>query len=252
MYYYVLESPSSRGVRQNYQRLRDILTHLGIAGEMVTSSPARSPAEQAYIGTTKGYSTIVAVGGDAHINEVAMATIGRAVLGIIPVGATRQVTDLIGCHDIRSAAEALKHRRISLQDTLIIDPDLPLFLDGKIQTSKLAKVSLVIDNKVRAHAYFNELTITRSLEVKIRSTYVAERRKLFGFFSVGGEQIASESSFHGKQIKLITDPVLPLMVGQDDASVPGHGQVKMADTPLNLKLVPESLKVITKRGTVLE
>ncbi|HSX42341.1 MAG TPA: diacylglycerol kinase family protein [Candidatus Saccharimonadales bacterium] len=242
MYYYVLESPSTRGVRQNYQRLRDILTHLGIAGEIVTSSPARTPAEQAYIGTTKGYSTIVAVGGDAHINEVAMATIGRAVLGIIPIDASRQVTELIGASDMKSAAEALKHRRISLQDTVLIDPDLPLFLNAAIQTSKLAKVSLVIDNKVRAHAYFNELVVTRSLEVKIRSTYVAEKRKILGLFSVGGEQIASESSFHGKQIKIITDPPMPLMVGEN----------KMADSPLTLRLVPESLKVITKRGTVLE
>ncbi len=242
MYYYVLESPSTRGVRQNYQRLRDVLTHLGIAGEIVTSSPARSPAEQAYIGTTKGYSTIVAVGGDAHINEVAMATIGRAVLGIIPIEASRQVTDLIGTSDMRGAAEALKHRRISLQDTVLIDPDLPLFLDATIQTSKLAKVSLVIDNKVRAHAYFNELTVTRSLEIKIRSTYVTERKKILGIFNTGGEQIASESSFHGKQIKVITDPVLPLMVNEN----------KMSDTPLTLRLVPDSLKVITKRGTVLE
>jgi diacylglycerol kinase family enzyme len=242
MYYYVLESPSSRGVRQNYQRLRDVLTHLGIAGEIVTSSPARSPAEQAYIGTTKGYSTIVAVGGDAHINEVAMATIGRAVLGIIPVEASRQVTDLIGTNDMRAAAEALKHRRISLQDTVLIDPDLPLFLDATIQTGKLAKVSLVIDNKVRAHAYFNELVVTRSLEIKIRSTYLTERKKIFGIFNTGGEQIASESSFHGKQIKIITDPVLPLMVGEN----------KMSDSPFNLRLVPDSLKVITKRGTVLE
>lgn len=242
MYYYVLESPSTRGVRQNYQRLRDVLTHLGIAGEMVTSSPARSPAEQAYIGTTKGYSTIVAVGGDAHINEVAMATLGRAVLGIIPIDASRQVTDLIGSTDLKSAAEALKHRRISLQDTVLIDPDLPLFLDATIATSKLAKVSLVIDNKVRAHAYFNELTVTRSLEIKIKSTYLTERKKFLGIFNTGGEKIASESSFHGKQIKVITDPAMPLMVGEN----------KMADTPLTLRLVPDSLKVITKRGTVLE
>ncbi len=242
MYYYVLESPSSRGVRQNYQRLRDILTQLGIVGEIVTSSPARSPAEQAFIGTTKGYSTIVAVGGDAHVNEVAMAIIGRAVLGVIPIEATRQVTDLIGATDIRAAAEVLKQRRISLQDTVLIDPDLPLFLDGTIKTNNLAKVSLVIDNKVRAHAYFNELVVTRSLQLKVRSTYLSQRRKVLGLFTVGGEPILSESSFHGKQIRLITDPVLPLNVADS----------KIAESPLTLRLVPDSLKVITKRGTVLE
>lgn len=242
MYYYVLESPQSRGIRQIHQKLRDILTHLGIAGEMVNSSPARTPAEQAYIGTTKGYSTIVAVGGDAHINEVAMATIGRATLGVIPVEASNQVTELIGTNNVNAAAEILKQRRISLQDTLIIDPDLPMFLDGTIRSPKLAKISMVIDNKIRVHAYFNELVVTRSLELKLRSVYTSQPKKMLGIFNVGGEQLSSESSFHGKVARILTEPTLSMTVAG----------LKIAEGPFNLRLVPESLKVITKRGTVIE
>src|SRR5579864_8081795 len=144
MYYYILEPPSSRAVRQNYQRLRDVLTHLGISGEIVAASPARTPLELAQMGMNKGYSTIVAVGGDRHINEIAMAVMGRAVLGIIPLDASPLVTKIIGVNDLFGAAEALKYRRLSIQSTVVGEPPLTIFLDTEISSSHLAKISLVL------------------------------------------------------------------------------------------------------------
>lgn len=242
MYYYVLESPSSRAVRQSYQRLRDLLTNFAIAGEMVTASPARTPTELAHMGISKGYSTIVAVGGDAHINEIATSILGRAVLGIIPIGASPLVTDLIGFNDLKSAAEALKQRKISVQSTVFIEPETLLFLDATIETTQLAKITIVCDNRARIHAYFNKLTINRFLEIDLESTHLTEARKVLGFFQVGAKSVVSRSHFHGKNVRIVTDPNLALCV----AGVP------VAQTPLQLKLVPESLKLITKRGTVLE
>lgn len=240
MYYYILEPASSRATRQTYQRLRDILTNLGIAGEMVAASPARTPEELAVMGIQKGYSTIVAVGGDHHINKIATTIMDRAVLGIVPINASRQVTDLIGLNDIRTAAETLKHRRLLTVSTVYIEPDLLLFLDAEIVTPKLAKISLVIDNKIRAFAYFNRAVINRSLELMIESTHVTESKKILGIFRTGGNVIRSESLFHGKSVTIRTDPELPLLVA---------GQ-PIAQSPVNLRLLPESLKVITRRGTV--
>lgn len=240
MYYYILESAASRATRQTYQKLRDILTNLGIAGEMVAASPARTPEELAVMGIEKGYSTIVAVGGDHHINQVATTIMDRAVLGIVPIGASRQVTELIGLSDIRTAAETLKHRRLMTVSTVFIEPDLLLFLDAEIIPPKLAKISLVIDNKVRAFAYFNRAVVNRSLEVTVESTHLTEAKKVFGLFKTGGNTIRSESLFHGKSVTLRTDPDLPLLVA---------GQ-PIAKTPVNLRLLPQSLKVITRRGTV--
>lgn len=242
MYYYVLESPSSRAVRQSYQRLRDLLTNFGIAGEMVTASPARTPTELAQMGISKGYSTIVAVGSDAHINEVSTSILGRAVLGIVPINASELVTDLTGYNDLKGAAEALKQRKLSIQPTVFIEPETLLFLDGTIESQQLAKITVVCDNRARIHAYFNRLTINRQLEIDLESTHVTEARKVFGFFQVGGQSVLSKSHFHGKNVRIVTDPILPLTVA---------GSV-VAQTPLQLKLVPESLKLITKRGTVLE
>lgn len=242
MYYYILESAPSRAVRQGYQRLRDTLTHLGIAGEMVSASPARTPEELAEMGLEKGYSTIVAVGGDHHVNQIATAILGRGVLGIVPINASPLVTSIIGCEDIKSAAEALKHRRLSVQSVVLAEPSTIIFLDTVISTPKLAKISLILDNKVRAHAYFNQLLIDRFLNLTLTSTHETETKKVLGLFTVGGQAIRSESSFHAKSVRIVTDPILPLTV----AGTP------IGKTPAQLRLIPDSLKVITKRGTVLE
>ena len=242
MYYYVLESPSSRAIRQTYQKLRDILTNLGIAGEMVTASPARTPTELTQMGISKGYSTIVAVGGDDHIDEVAIATLGQAVLGVVPINASGLVTEIVGVRDLRDAAESLKRRRLTTHSVVFVEPDNAFFHDATIVAPKLAKVSLVLDNKVRVHTYFNTLNITRSLELRLGSEHVTETKKILGLFTSGGKKVTSESLFHARQVRIVTEPPLPLMVGG----------TKVAQTPTELRLVPESLKVITKRGTVLE
>lgn len=242
MYYYVLESPNSRAIRQSYQRLRDILTNYGIAGEMVTASPARTPLELTNMGISKGYSTIVAVGGDAHINQVATALLGRAVLGVIPIEASRDVTDLIGTSDLRGATDTLKKRKISLQPSLFLEPDTLLFLEGTLESPQLAKITVVIDSKVRVHAYFNQLRLNRNLEIEFESAHALEKKKFLGLFGGGGQSLTSLSRFHGKSARIVTDPPMPLRVAGKE----------VATTPLQLKHVPESLKIITKRGTVLE
>ncbi len=242
MYYYVLEAPSSRATRQLYQKLRDLLTQLSIAGEMVAASPARSAYELSEMGMEKGYSTIVAVGGDHHVNEIATAVLGRAVLGVIPVGASNLVTDIIGYTDMREAANALKQRRLSTQSTVLIEPSTIIFLDTVISTSKLAKISMILDNKVRTHAYFNQLTINRFLQMKLDSFHTTEVKKVFGIFNTGGNVIHSESHFHAKVARIITDPILPVNVSG----------VAIAESPMQLRLIPDSLKIITKRGTLLE
>lgn len=242
MYYYILESPSNRAIRQTYQKLRDLLTNLSIVGEIVSASPARTPSELAEMGLAKGYSTIVAVGGDSHINEVATTVVSRAVLGIVPVEASSLVSEIIGTSDLRDSAESLKHRKISLQNTVLVEPDTLIFLDAEISSPKLAKASMIIDNRVRAHAYFNSLVVNRSLEIKLKSIHLTESKKILGLFTTGGREIISQSLFHAKSARIITDPPMKLSVA---------GQA-FAETPIQLRLIPESLKVITKRGTFLE
>jgi len=242
MYYYILESPSSRAVRQQYQRLRDILTNLGIGGEMVVSSPARLPLELTEIGIEKGYSTIVAVGGDRHVNSIAISLKNRAVLGIIPVEASAEVVELAGTGELKVACESLKQRRIVSHSLVLAEPDRFLFLDGLIIPEKLAKVSLVVDNRIKANAYFQQIRINRNLELTIESVYEQQARKLLGLFKVKSEPIRSFSLFHGRVIRILTEPDLQLVVAGEVA----------AQTPIQFRLLPDALKLITRRGTLSE
>lgn len=241
MYYYIMEPPASRAVRQTYQKLRDLLTNLGIAGEMMAASPARTPEELAMMGLEKGYGTIVAVGGDTFVNHIAQTIIGQAVLGVIPVGECEQIAEIIGTNNMRTAAEFLKFRRLSTLNTVLVEPDLLLLLDAVIVPPKLAKVNFVIDGKLRGYAYFNKLTISKDLVIKIESTHVIEPKKFLGLFSTGGTVMRSESVFHGRNVRLVTDPELALLINRQP----------VAKTPVQLRANPNSLKVITKRGTIL-
>ncbi|MEK7548544.1 MAG: diacylglycerol kinase family protein [Patescibacteria group bacterium] len=240
MYYYILEPPSSRSVRQIHQRLRDLLTNLGIAGEIVMASPARPAEELTAIGVNRGYSTIVAVGADNFINKIAVGLIEKAVLGIVPIGASAEIEELVGASGIKEAAEALKYRRLSDCPTVIVAPDTHLFISGVIESPKLAKVSLVLDNRVKAFAYFNRIVVNRGLEIKIESTHQTKSRRILGLFSVGGELVRSESSFHARSLRLVTDPELPMKVAGETIAV----------SPIQMRLHPQSLKVITRRGTL--
>lgn len=242
MYYYILESPSSRAVRQQYQRIRDILTNLGIGGEMVSASPARTAMELTDTGIQKGYSTIVAVGGDRHVNTVATCLKNRAVLGIIPIEASAEVQELAGTNDLKTACESLKQRRLVSHSLVLAEPDRLIFLDAFIQPPKLAKVNVVVDNRVRANAYFQLIRVNRSLELTIESSYERSARKVLGIFSVKAEPLRSFSSFHGRVIRVLTEPELPLTAGGE----------AIAQTPIQFRLLPDALKLITRRGTLSE
>lgn len=241
MYYYILEPPASRAVRQTYQRLRDLLTNLGIAGEMMAASPARSPEELAVMGIERGYGTIVAVGGDSFVNYIAQTVINRAVLGVIPIGQASQISELIGTNNMKTAVEFLKFRRLSTFNTVTAEPDSLIFLNAVVEVPRLAKISFVIDGKLRGYAYFNKLTLTRNLELYIESEHLVEPKKILGLFSVGGTVMKSVSQFHGRSVRLTTEPELALMIDR----------TPVVRTPLQLRFNPNSLKVITKRGSIL-
>ncbi|MDP3992821.1 MAG: hypothetical protein Q8Q05_01240, partial [bacterium] len=126
-------------------------------------------------------------------------------------------------------------------NTVTADPDSLIFLDAVIEPPKLAKISFVIDGKLRGYAYFNKLTVTRNLEIKIESEHLVEPKKILGLFSTGGTVVRSLSQFHGRNIRLTAEPELAILI--DGRPV--------ARTPLQLRLNPNSLKVITKRGSIL-
>ncbi len=112
MYYYIFEPALQPNGYERITQIKDLLSTLGIAGEMVTPTPGRTVEDLVDLAVAKRYSTIVAVGGSELINRVARAIEPHdTVLGIIPLQKNPDLTSLIGTSEWRSAAHQLKRRR---------------------------------------------------------------------------------------------------------------------------------------------
>ena len=71
MYYYIINPSAGNGkINKIQEKLKGILSNLGIAGEFVKSTGPGDIPKLTEIGIKKGYSTIVAIGGDSTANEV--------------------------------------------------------------------------------------------------------------------------------------------------------------------------------------
>ena len=85
MYYYIFDVRKCKNRRQ-IETIKDHLSDLGISGEFAVPDrirPARDLAEQ---GVFKGYSTIVAIGADDLIDEVASVMLSKQqVFGVVPL-----------------------------------------------------------------------------------------------------------------------------------------------------------------------
>jgi len=240
MYYYIFESPSNRAIRGTYQKIREQLGQLGIAGEYVQTSPARSGAELALQGIERGYSTIIAIGQDKHFYEIAEVAVSRAVLGIIPINASEDITGIIGTNSIKDAIESIKQRRVILLPSVTVDSERTIILKAKLTHERMFKLNLILDNKARVFAYCNEVTLTSALDVYIRSVHEAVKKSFFGLFGSKTVLVESLSHFHAQICRITTDPPLPLRAAG----------LELAQTPVTLKIAPDTLKLIVKRGTI--
>jgi len=115
VYYYIVNPAAGGGkVNKIQERLTERLKRLGVFGEFVKSTGPDDVAKLARLGISKGYKTIVAVGGDGTINEVMNTLMDneKVALGIIPTGTTNDLADNLGIKDWYSATGILAARKI--------------------------------------------------------------------------------------------------------------------------------------------
>lgn len=114
MYYYVF-NPTAGGGRSNLQdKLRTRLRALGIDGEFAKTTSGGDATKLAKLAIEKGYTTIVAVGGDGTVNEVINGITGdQAAVGIIPLGNSNLIAAQLGINGWEQACEVLAARRLT-------------------------------------------------------------------------------------------------------------------------------------------
>jgi len=248
MYYYILES-TGRKFDQWHEKIKDVLGDLGIAGETVSPSSARTIEELTSLGIMKGYSTIVAVGSEKIVNKVATAIIDQkedkdVVLGVIPEDYNSMIAHMVGITDLRDACNALKQRKLEQFDACFIEPNKYFLNEAVIENDRAFDVYLALE-EIKAGLVSNKITIKPGLAISIEDNSMTNEKRSFldTLFKKKQETKNIYSSFfHPLAVRIETvDKNIPVKV---DSEV-------IAKTPIFCETRPKALKIIVKRDMII-
>lgn len=247
MYYYILESASKKS--ESFQeKVKNLLGDLGIAGETVMPTPARSIEELASLGIVKGYSTIVAVGSEKLVNKIATAIINKkenndVVLGVIPEDFDSPIARKIHVKDLKDACETLKFRKLETTDACFIEPNKYFLTEAVIESPKPIE-SYVLTSDVQASLTFNRMIIRPGLTLNVEDSLTTENKKSFlsFLFNKKKENDCQSSFFHAKSFQIET-------LGQV-VNVKADGEI-IAKTPIIIQNRPKVLKIIVARDIIV-
>lgn len=161
MYYYIFDVRQCKN-RRRIEAIKDRLSDLGISGEFVIPDKIRPAKDLAEQGIFKGYSTIVAIGSDSLIDEIAAAMLAKQqAFGVIPLNASENIHKIIGADSWEEAAENLRYRRITDSRVGIINEQNVFFSYCQVDFDRPTTVTLEFEG------YF--------LQAKARELYIANR-----------------------------------------------------------------------------
>lgn len=194
-----MEPPKGNLVKRQ-EKIKDILGDLGIAGETVTPSAARTIEELTHLGVMKGYSTIVAVGGESLVNKIINILVTQkiskdTVLGIIPNDFESMLAKKINVTDLRSACDALKFRKLETIDLCQIEPNKFFITQAVLENFRGRKILFAMD-ALTGTAQANHLIIKPGLNIFIYDKALEGNAfsRLFNWL-LGKKQIDIYSSF---------------------------------------------------------
>lgn len=145
MYYYIFDVCQCKNKVQA-EKIKDYLAFLGIGGEYVFPSQARTAAELVRDALSRDFSTIVAIGNDALINNVATELVGeRAAFGIVPLNASESINQLVNGFDWRQAASNLRYRKIKEIKLGQMENGRHFLTEVQLDVSGAANVTLEFD-----------------------------------------------------------------------------------------------------------
>lgn len=248
MYYYVAELDRAATGRRFNERLADLLTDTGIAGEMVTQSALKTTDDLLKIGLQKGYSTVVAVGSDHHIHEVIRSLMSyprdeRPVLGVIPTDRDSLVAALVGAPNLNQALQTLKLRRLAHATLTEVADRRYLLTQAVIQPPRPIAIRARVDQaEIEAYARLIVITGDGRMEIQTAVPQDLKVKRALAWLIGGSVPIQDTSSFHGETMEVETEIPLPLV---------GHGQT-LAHTPCTIRTMRRALKLIVTRATLSE
>jgi len=247
MYYYIMETAGKKISDQ--EKIKDILGNLGIAGETVSPSPARTIEELANLGIVKGYSTIVAIGSEKIVNKVVTALINQSIdkdvaLGVIPDSYNSNLAKRLGVIDLIDACQALKSRKLETIDACAVSPNKYFLTEATIETSRPNEIYMTLDS-TQAGLPFHRITLKPGLVIEVEDW--AKKESFFTNLlnKILKKQVDQKdifSSFFKSDTVRFDSP-------KGTLSLIADGEI-IAKTPIIAQNLPKALKIITKRDTI--
>lgn len=248
MYYYIMEPAGPKSAWQ--EKVKDTLGDLGIAGETVSPSPARTIEELASLGIIKGYTTIVAVGSEKIVNKIVTALINQkagkdTVLGVIPDDYNSKIAKRIGVSDYKEACQTLKSRKLQTVDVCFVEPNKYFMTEAVIESSRSQEAYLTFD-KIQAGVSFNKITIKPGLKVEINdfSEQTQDNFKKFISSIFGKKLVINDiytSHFASNELQVET--------ARTSVSLKVDGEI-IAKSPFLCHHQPKALKIIVAKDTI--
>lgn len=246
MYYYVLEQLAPRPAQRFRERLTDLATDLGIAGEMVMTSSLKSTDDLIDVGVRKGYTTMVAVGSDGHIGRVITALMrrpaeSRPALGTIPTDRGSLVAAMLGIDGLRFALTTLKLRHLAYATLAEVEPNKFFLTQARLTAQRPTVFEITID-RARMEVPATSLTVTGDGYVEIRHRQRAATALVRGSAWLIGATVPDRTTslLHGERIRIGSDSPLSVV----------HERETLAKTPVVFMIRRRALKIVVARANL--
>ncbi len=178
MYYYLVDNSKRKEFDKIEQKATEILVSFDILGEFDFIDNLADVEDKVKGAIDKGFSTIVAVGGEVLANKVAINLVNSKIaLGILPLEDSLLVNSL-GLGNWKNSLEILAARRVLLMDTGVINnkffitellanqsPDMPPEIKQQSIFSKLLSSKPKIDEDKK-----NQITVNVRDQYQVEAT----------------------------------------------------------------------------------
>ncbi len=270
MYYYIYDQfLSQKKYDKILAQIESKITDLGIKDKIVKMSVLRSFTELVSEALKKGAETIIVVGNDQTVNQIANLIAGQnTVLGIIPIegpnyqhlkkklvpSGQNSIANFLGIHDPLQACEIISARKIEninlgevnnnyfIHSVKVYNHQLKIECDNKFSVTPLSEDNLVgiynfspeVDFYFKSKKFFNPQD--SFLEVVIEPRDKKKLNKLLKSLTKDSKPNQSQSIFRIKKVNI-----------KNLTTNEGIGVVdnfKVLKTPLDIKISDKKLKLI--------
>ncbi len=243
MYYYVFENIRSFRQRRQINKVKQSLAQLGIAGENVTPSPARTLDELLTAGLTKGYSTIVSIGQDAFLQRTVSfiskkyAPDPKPIVGLVPLEPEKSsLKNLIKTQDLNASLEAIKFRRFISLDLPSIEPKKFFIIPAIVVAQHEFRATLTTPS-YQLNARVSMIEINSDMAITLKPPQASLVQRLFGSKNA---QSSNLTQIKAGQVTIETEKPTPVVVGD---------QI-IAKTPIVVKMQTNRLRLIIGRSMI--